>query len=224
MPPPCVQSVSRKRVGVTSSPATIAPGGGGSRSTPERLRSTRSRRSVRSRGAGAEIVIVRRVVAGDLLGQRRKPRGLGGRCPPRFPASAGAISSSSSSIAAWNSRMAPLSASSLGDQPLDLRDRRRDGAPRSACCSALDVAGRQAAARSPRRGGTAGRPRCPARRAAPSAQPVPACARPLRLAGRRLVEIALRPARQAPAPRARRPRPRRGNAAPCPAAPWPPSP
>ena len=91
MPPPRLQSASRKRVGVTSSPIRIAPRRERTMpAAPARLRSTRSRRSRQVGGAGAEIVVVRGLVVGDLAVERCRPGVVGagarrdrGRAPGR---------------------------------------------------------------------------------------------------------------------------------------------
>ena len=79
MAPPPLQSVSRKVVGAMSSPTSTAPSAPLAVPSPERWRSTRSRMSREVGGAGAEVIIVGGLVAGDLAVERIGPRDMRGR-------------------------------------------------------------------------------------------------------------------------------------------------
>ena len=72
-------------------------------------RSTRSRMSLEVGGAGAEILVVGRVIAGDLGVAARADQASSAGVPSAIAARAGPDSASSASMAIWNSRMSAAS-------------------------------------------------------------------------------------------------------------------
>ena len=167
MPPPALQSVSRKRVGAMSSPKGWRPAGTASSPSSVRARSTWSRMSLHVGGAGAEILVVGHFVADDLGVDAPDARRSSAGMPSAIAAKAGPVSASSSSMASWNSRIAALSSPAAVSIRLAMRACACSIAARAPPPRLAAIAAGQIVRHRPGRAGTAARrrsrprPRCP---------------------------------------------------------------
>ena len=174
MPPPADQSVSRKRVGVTSSPTRIAPGGSASVRRAGEVAQHAVAQVGEVGGAGAKIVVVRRLHSPrSRAASASRPRGV---CAARRRRSPRAPGRSARRRRAWRPGIPGSRRSPLRLAPSAARSARSTlrSPPRAQRAPlAGSPVGRRAADRrieaDERAGGDAR-----AKRACPSAQPVPA--------------------------------------------------